>query len=143
MSKTSPEVELMETSICDKCTRLLTIAVEDFTRSRINGNNLEIELLPLDSGLPKSKTSPEVELMETLCILGFQSEPHTCVEDFTRSRINGNHFLISKSNMGSLVEDFTRSRINGNLSTGLSSVGLTSVEDFTRSRINGNLSSQD
>ena len=92
----------------------MSSAVEDFTRSRINGN-----LAALDeavSSAVESKTSPEVELMETA--LGFLSSPlrEALVEDFTQSRINGNMKLaMLVSVVCGVVEDFTRSRINGNL----------------------------
>ena len=89
MSKTSPEVELMETLY------LLKVSYSYFQSM--------------------SKTSPEVELMETgRSRARLPVVRPLLVEDFTRSRINGNLRVKDLAREGLLVEDFTRSRINGN-----------------------------
>ena len=92
---------------------LTPYSVEDFTRSRINGNSTvnegvcsiavssktspEVELMETPALIKSftnkvvSKTSPEVELMETLQMKAIQLKLKMAkVEDFTRSRINGN-----------------------------------------------------
>ena len=49
--------------------------------------------------------------------------------------------LSTVMSLPTLVEDFTRSRINGNdLNRLLTCFDRLKVEDFTRSRINGNIS---
>ena len=52
--------------------------------------------------------------METFCLL-CRCNKDTDVEDFTRSRINGNTDDSQRDlTIKEIVEDFTRSRINGN-----------------------------